>query len=316
MYPLGRKDARGRVGRARNARSAARRSLPLAVLAVGASLPVRADVIDQPFFRAGPVVVVFGASDYLENGGVAPVVGDFLLLDDATTGGSGQPGVDLITGDLRPINYNSQRFNPINNPENAGLEYTVRNATFGGAFNSSGPHQTLDANDSYDLFGIDNDTDIVRQGAGGRASRFFVASNAPFDIFARASNLTSTGAFSALGYENIRFRLRVQPTGGGGANRWGGRAQDPSVGGDGIVLGQFTGPLTTLDDLAQPDPVKVFDGGRRTATGPGSILDQAVSFQARYNLRQAGALTSAANFDFSLGTGTLAAEVTYTVYSP
>ena len=302
----------------RRGRAAARTAVVAMTAALPALLaaPASADVVDRPFFRAGPLVVVFGASDYLENGGVAPVVGDFLRLDDAATGGPGQAGLDLITGDLRPINYNAQRFNPINNPENAGLEYTITNPTFGGEFNSAGPHQTLDANDSYNAFGIDETTDITRQGGGGRASRFFVASNAPFDVFARASNLTRTGTFEALDYSNIRFRFRVQPTGGGGATRWGGQAQDPSVGGAGVVVGATPGPLATLADLADANPVKIFDGGRRTAAGRGSILDQAVSFQARYNLRRAGAANNANAFDFSLGTGTLAADVTYTIYAP
>ena len=289
------------------------------VIALGMALcawPASADVIDRPFFRAGPIVVVFGASDFLENGGQAPVVGDFLLLDDASTGGSGNPGLDLIAGDLRPINYNSNRFNPVNNPENAGLEYRVTGQTFGGEFISGPPHQTLDANDRFNAFGLDADTDIVRQNGGGRASRFFVASNAPFDIFAHATNLTNSGNFSSLGYENIRFRFRVQTSGGGGANRWGTKAQDPSVGGNGVVIGATPGPLATLDDIAGADPVKVFDGGRRTATSAGSILEQAVSFQARYNLRRAGAANNANAFDFSMGTGTLAADVTYTIYSP
>ncbi len=315
MYPVGR-DAGRCVGQRFDAKKWQRFSLAALGLCLCLSQPVSADVVDRPFLRTGPVVVVFGASDYLEDGGTAPIVGDFLLLDDASTGGSGQAGSDLITGDLRPINYNGNRFNPINSPEEAGFEYTITDPTFGGAFNSAGPHQTLDGNDSYDAFGLDETTDITRQGGGGRASRFFVASNAPFDIFAQATNLTNTGGFSSLGYENIRFRFRMQTSGGGGANRWGAAAQDPSVGGSGVVLGAFGGPLTTLDDIASASPVKIYDGGRRTAASRGNILEQAVGFQARYNLRRAGAAASANAFDFSLGTGTLAADVTYTIYSP
>ncbi len=54
---------------------------------------------------------------------------------------------------------------------------------FGGAFNSSALHQTLDANDSYTAFGFNNSTDVDLLGGGNRASRFFVASNVIFDIF-------------------------------------------------------------------------------------------------------------------------------------
>ncbi|WP_409432233.1 hypothetical protein ACJ3XI_08410 [Litorimonas sp. RW-G-Af-16] len=266
------------------------------------------NVIDRPFFNASSIVIVFGASDFEENGGVAPIVFDFLLLDSAP---SGTEGDDLIAADGRSINYNTQRYNPIQSGTGSGWEFQVNDATFGGQFNSTAPHQTLDANDSYNAFGLDATTDIDLLGQGGRASRFYVASNAPFDIFGEASNIQATGDFSSLDYTNIRYRLRYQVTGGGGANAWGQRAQDPGAGGAGVVLGQNNG--FTLDDLSA-GPVKVFDGGQRTAANRGSIMQQAVSFQSRYNLRGAG--TTGNNYDFSQGIGSLSADVTYTIYTP
>ncbi len=274
-------------------------------LAVGSA---HASVIDRPFFRADSIVIVFGASDFAEDGGVAPVVYDFYLLNSA----SGNAGQDLIDADGVSINYNTGRYNPIQSGEGSGWEYQINDATFGGEFNSVGPHQTLDANDSYNAFGLDEATDIDLLGGGGRASRFFVASNAAFDIFGEASNLQTTGDFSSLDYTNIRYRLRTQRTGGGGATRWGQRAQDPSIGGSGVVLGQ-NGTLFTLDDLTG-GPQKVFDGGQRTASNPGSIMQQAVSFQSRYNLRGAG--INGNNYDFSQGIGAISADVTYTIYTP
>ncbi len=267
-----------------------------------------ASVIDQPFLRSSAIVIVFGASDFAENGGEAPIVFDFHVLDNAS---SGQAAPDLNDADGFTTNFNTGRFNPIQNGEESGREFQILNPTFGGEFNSVGPHQTLDANDSYNAFGLDNDTDIDLLGNGNRASRFFVASNTAFDIFGEASNLFTSGDFSTLGYDNIRYRLRVQTTGGGGVNRWGRQAQDPSVGGSGVVIGQTNN--FTLEDL-RGGPQKVFDGGQRTARARGSIFDHAVSFQSRYNL--IGSPITGNNYDLSQGVGNIGADVTYTIYTP
>jgi hypothetical protein len=268
-----------------------------------------AAVKDRPFFRAGNMVLVFGASDFEENGGAAPVVTDFYLLD----GASGTQGTDLIDADGVTINYNTGRYNPSFSGEGAAWEMQISGQTFGGNFISSGPHQVLEATDAYTAFGLDDDTDIDLLGGGGRASRFFVASNAAFDVYAEATDLIATDAFSALGYENIRYRLRYQTSGGGGVNRWGQAAQDPSIGGTGITFPQNGGGRWHLDDIST-GPTKVFDGGRKTARVRGSIMEQAVSFQSRYNLVGAG--INGNNYDLSLGTGEIGATVTYTVYTP
>ena len=272
------------------------------------SAPAFADVIDRPYFKANSLVIVFGADDFEENGGVAPVVFDFVTLENL---GSGVSGNDLIAADGRAVNLNSGRFNPIQNGEGSGWELQVNDATFGGAFNSAGPHQTLDANDSYTAFGLDDDTDIDLLGAGARASRFFVASNTAFDIYGQADNFQATGDFSGLDYSNIQFRLRYNVTGGGAATRWGESAQDPAVGASGVVLGQNNN--FTLDDL-DGTAVKVFDGGRKTARDRGSIMQQAIGFQSRYNLLGAG--VNGNNYDFSMGVGSISADITYTIYTP
>jgi hypothetical protein len=281
----------------------------LALITAGTAIPAGATVVDRPYFKASSIVIVFGADDFAENGGAAPIVYDFYLLDNL---GSGVAGNDIIGADGRTINYNSGRFNPIQSGDASGWEFQVNDATFGGDFISSAPHQTLDANDAYTAFGLDDDTDIDLLGGGGRASRFYVASNTAFDIYGEASDFQATGDFAGLDYSNIRYRLRYQVTGGGGVNRWGQRAQDPGIGGSGVVLGQ-NGTLFTLDDMAS-GPTKVFDGGRRTARTDGSILQQAIGFQSRYNLRGAGITGN--NYDFSMGVGAVSAEITYTVYTP
>ena len=269
-----------------------------------------ASVIDRPFFRANAVVILFGADDFQENGSQGGIVTDFLLLDTA----SGTAATDLIAADGVTINFNTQRFNPIQNGEESGIEFEIVGETFGGAFNSVGPHQTLDALDSYSAFGLDDDTDIELLNNGNRASRFYVASNAAFDIYGEVTDVQSTGDFTSLDLSNIRYRLRVQTTGGGGDFRWGVDAQDPSVGGQGVTIGATGGAFATLDELDTGAPVKVFDGGRRTAARPGTILSQAVSFQSRYNLTGQGDVIS--NYDFSQGVGSLSADITYTVFTP
>jgi len=281
----------------------------LTLAGLASAVPAQASVVDRPYFKASSIVIVFGADDFEENGGVAPVVYDFYLLDNL---GSGVAGNDIIGVDGRTINYNTGRYNPIQSGDGSGWEFQVNDATFGGTFNSSAPHQTLDANDSYTAFGLDDDTDIDLLGGGQRASRFFVASNTAFDVYGQASDFQATGDFAGLDYSNIRYRLRYQVTGGGGANRWGQRAQDPAIGGSGVVLGQ-NGTLWTLDDLAA-GPTKVFDGGQRTARTNGSIMQQAIGFQSRYNLRGAGITGN--NYDFSMGVGAVSAEITYTIYTP
>ena len=282
----------------------------LGLLLVGSlTAPALSAVVDRPFFRAASVVIVYGASDFEENGGEAPVVYDFHVLDGSA---SGQAAPDLIAADGRSVNFNSQRYNPIQSGESSGWEYQINNQTFGGAFNSSAPNQTLDRNDSYSAFGLDNTTDVDLLGGGARASRFYVASNVPFDIFGQASNLTATGDFSTMDYSNIRYRLRYNVSGGGGVNRWGQSAQDPAPSGNGVVYGQ-NGTLFTLAGLVAA-PVKVFQGEQRTARTAGSIMSQAIGFQSRYNLR--GSTINGNNYDFSQGVGSIGADVTYTVYTP
>ena len=276
-----------------------------AVGAVGlVGLNAVAATVDRPFFRANSVVIVIGANDFSENGGVAPVAVDFNVLDNVAPATAAP---DIIAGDGVTVNFNTGQYNASSNGSEAGYEFDIQNQTSGGVFTSAGPHQSLDANDSYTAFGLDDTTDLDLVN-GTRVSRFLVASNAAFDIYAQASDIVATGDFSAFDYSNIRYQLRLSVTGGNGVWRWGQSAQSPANGGGGIV-----GGVTRLSDLSA-GPTKVFDGGRRTARARGTLLQQSVSFQSRYNLRGVGATVN--NYDFSMGTGEIAATVTYTVYTP
>ena len=284
----------------------------LASLFAIACAPAEAGTVDRPNFRVGGLVVVWGGSDFSENGGRAPVVSDFYLLDGVA---SGAEGVDMIAADGVTINLNTGRYNATSDGSRSSWEFEILNPDGGGQFISAGPHQTLDANDAYTAFGVDADTDVDLLGAGNRASRFFVASNTAFDIYAHATDLVNDGAFGDLGYENIRYRLRYERTGGGSTGMpWGERAQDPAVGGGGLQMPANLGASAwTLANLSG-GPTKVFDGGRRTAAQTGNLIEQSVGFQSRYRL--AGSGIGADTYDLSMGAGTLGATVTYTVYVP
>lgn len=270
------------------------------LFACGLNNVAYAGTLDRPFFRAQSVVVVMGGDDFSENGGTALFAVDFNLLTSA----SGTAANDIIGADGVTTNYNTGQFNAVSNGADSGFEYDIINPVSGGVFTSVGPHQTLDANDSYSEFELDDTTDIDLV-TGGRSSQFLVASNAAFDIYAQASDLVATGDFSTYDYSNIRYRFRLTVA---VAGRHGANAQNPSNGGSGIING-----INRLS-LMSAAPTKVFDGGRRTAASRGSLLEHAVSFRSRYNLRGAGAAVN--NYDLSMGAGALGATVTYTIYTP
>lgn len=269
--------------------------------------PAYGATTDRLFFRVQSVVVVIGATENEAKGGVAPVVVDFNLL---TPGASGSPAADIIGVDGYVFNSNSG-FDPGHDFSGGGSRFDLKNTTFGGAFENlgGGDIDYLEATDSLTGFGLDNTTDLnVRQSR--HVSRFLVVSNTPFDMYAHASNLTRTGDFTALGYENIGFRAIINRTGGSGVGQWGSAAQNPSVGGGGIDIN-----INDLSDLSA-GPTKFFDGGRRTARNSGSLLEQSVSFNIRYALSGAADASDENDYDFALGVGTIGADVTYTIYTP
>lgn len=263
----------------------------------------RASVIDRPFFRANALVIIFSGGDFVENNGEAPLVHDFVLLDNVA---SGTEGNDLIAQDGVPVNF---PFDPISDGTSGGWPFQISGQTFGGVYNNNPTFQLLDANDSYTAFGLDNSTDIDLLGTNVRFAFFFVASNTAFDIYAEASNLVRSGDFSALDFGNIGYQLvELSPA----SPTIGQNSQLASIGGNGIIVGNNATGFT-LDDLSAGQ-TKVYDGGRRTARIPGSIAQQATGFASVYRLR--GSPITGANYDFSLGTGILSADVTYTVFAP
>ncbi|MCF6221989.1 MAG: hypothetical protein L3J65_12835 [Robiginitomaculum sp.] len=272
-------------------------------VAVGVSLSLNliqqsalAATLDRPFFRASAIVIVFGGSDFIENGGTGPVASDFYLLDNIP---SGQAGADIIGADGVTLEY----FGSANTPISDGTARTnellrIEGQPSGGALTNVADFNILDANDSLTEFGIDDNTDLDMS-TFYRFSRFYVTSNAAFDMYAQATNLTATQDFTALGYSDFRYILFSQTTGSA--------AQNPAIGG----LGRINA-INDLGDISA-GPTKIFDGGRRTARTRGTIQQQAVSFIPVYYIFNGDPGNA---YDLSMGTGTIGATVTYTIYTP
>lgn len=284
------------------------RRIVLATAIAGACIAIwasaTAGINDRPFFRASAIAIVIGATEDDSNAGVAPVASDFLLLTSA----SGTAANDIIGVDGFVMNSKSGWV--------AGHDFSggatrldLQDQTSGGAFSNSGDADYLEASDSYTAFGLDETTDITTR-KHRKVSRFLVVSNAAFDVYAHADNLVKTGDFTALDYENIGIRLRLNVKGGSGVGRWGDMAQNPRIGGTGLDA--------SIDDLGDISaaPTKVFDGGRRTAKLRGTLLEQAISFNIRYALSPDADSSDINAYDFSMGTGTIGADVTYTIYTP
>ncbi len=268
-----------------------------------------ASVIDRPFFQVLGVVVVWGGTDYDENGGTAPVVSDFVLLTPA----SGSAGADLIagndvysvvTGSLTPISDSGTAV------DSTAVFDPVTGETSGGVFADNGTAGVLDAADTLTAFGIDATTDISGGLVGSHNSSFYVASNAAFDIFAQSSNVVATGDFLADGVDdtNIAYAMSVNVSGDDGL-AYGGNAQDPSTGGTGVLAA-----IDSLDDMSTQ--TKVFDGGQRTAASIGALAAQSVRFDSVYTLDADTVTAGIQGYDLSMGVGTLQADVTYTIFVP
>ena len=267
---------------------------------------VQAAINDKPFFRVLGVVIVWGADDWQENGGNAPIASDFVLMNNA----SGTAGNDLISGDVYTVIQNSLLPSPGTVSNSAGNELIIRNIGPGGtnmSMSDNNNDSLLDAGDSFNSFELLSNTNVTIPG-GSMNHSFYVASNAPFDIYAQAQNLQTSGDFTALGLENIRWRMGVRRTGNDGL-AYGSSAQNPSSGGLGIINGNTD---TRLDTMTTP--IKVFDGGRRTAASQGSIAQQSVRFTVRYALRRNA--TGNGGYDLSMGAGHIEADMTYTIYTP
>lgn len=200
-------------------------------------------------------------------------------------------------------------------PSDLGWAFEITNQTSGGTYENGGSSAAmLDAGDSYSAFGIDNATDIslldFEQSTASNVefTWFFVSSNTAFDIYAHAHSIVKTGDFTNLGYNSIGYQLIERSP---ASPRVGQSSQLASVGGNGVIIGDNPTGFS-LGDISA-GKTKVFDGGRRTARIPGSIVDQATGFGSVYQFK---GFPGGQKYDFSMGSGTLTAEVTYTIFAP
>ncbi len=260
-------------------------------------------------------MIVWGDTDFAENPGFAPVVSDFVLLTPA----SGTVGADLISTDVYAVSTGS--LDPISGSGTAvdrnGILNPLSGAASGGVFTDNGTSGLLDASDTLTAFGIDGATNTTGGLAASHHTSFYIASNAAFDIFAQSSNVIVTGDFLADGVDdaNISFDLSITQTGSDNLQfsattlTFGANAQDPSAGGVGV-----NPAINSLDDISVQS--KVFDGGRRTAASLGSIVEQSVRFNSVYEFDSEPTTAGVQDYDFSMGIGTLQADVTYTIFVP
>ena len=271
-----------------------------------------ASVIDRPFFQVLGVVVVWGADGNAATAN-APVVSDFVLLTSAQDtagvdliGGTDQDTFTVLTGSLSPILAGEAGSDTVIDP----ITGRTSGATGVTETTGSGTAGILDASDTLAAFGIDNATDVnglVNQ----HTSSFYVASNAAFDIYAKAENLIATGDFNGtVGFDDISLSMAVEaPSGTGitdGTITFGEHSQVPGT----FVNGVETVDGEGLNSMVGANGLKVFDGTQRTAASVGTLAEQSVRFDNTYTFGDG------TGYDLSLGAGTLTADVTYTIFVP
>jgi hypothetical protein len=274
-----------------------------AALMVGST--AYASIIDRPFFKVLGVVVVWG-SDGVNGTSDAPVVSDFVLLTPATgtagadlIGGAALDGATVVTGTLDAIidtDVNNDGTTAAVNPVSGGAD----NGTFADTGATAG---VLDATDSLSSFGIDAGSDVGAGMSNTHKSSFYVASNATFDIFAESSNFVATGDFltdGILAMANISYDMSITVSGDDGL-AFGANAQNPGT------------PVATGSDLSDyGTAASVFTGTQRTAASRGALAAQSVRFDNTYDLDDATGL----GYDLSMGSGTIQADMVFTVYVP
>lgn len=275
-------------------------TLGLAVAGFLGTIQANAAVSDTAFFKALPMVVVWGADAAAEGTPTAnPVASDFVLLG----GTSGTVGSDIIAGNVFPVITGTLTPAPQAPVATAGslVSITAPAALPAGGcvLTDNAATGVLNAADTMTAFGIQSTTAVNFANNALRRS-FYVASNARFDLFGQAGTVTATGDFSALTPTNISWSMAMTTTGTDSSLAFGANAQDPSVCGTGFIASTTLNSFSTL--------TKVYDGGRKTALNAGTLASQSVRFDVTYGL--------AGGYNFSMGAGSLSVPVTYTVYNP
>ena len=266
-----------------------------------------ASILDRPFFKVLGVVVVWG-SDGVNGTDDAPVVNDFVLLTPANSGAAGDDliggagvndGATVVTGTLEAIVDTDP------NVETGGTAVDPVTGTGAGTYGDDDADGVLSAGDSLSVFGLDATTDVGAGMVNEHNSSFYVASNAAFDIYAESSAFTMTGDFdtdATLTMANITYEMAF--------------GADEILGGMAIGTNANDAPGTvqTVADLSVMDgtPTMVYQGTSRTANARGNLASQSVRFDNTYTLDDGTGL----GYDLSMGSGTVQADVTYTIYVP
>jgi hypothetical protein len=246
---------------------------------------IDAAITDRVYFAAPPLVLVWG----VDVSSAAAVVTNFALLTTA----SQSPAAARFGGNQIAIRTGNVIADEQTNDSGSMVSF------------SSAAAETANVQTVYEgvLDTLQAESDWQRASNTSRSQQhtFFVASNAPFDIYAHAGAVTYSGGFNAtkVPLTTISWRMSIATVGAQGKLTWGGSAaQDPSVGGAGLH------PQTNLQVLTTP--TKVFAGGRRTAAAGGAIVDQSVRFTANYDF----------HYQSKMGAGSLKVPVSYVVYTP
>ena len=270
------------------------RSIALVALAFGlGGLSASAQMRANQRFEVNGLVIVWAA----DANGNAPIVSDFVI--DTGTGGTaaGSGDIDLINTDVHTLVTGS--LVPVASGNNAA-PLRITNTSRGRLDLDRQPNGVLDAGDTFDAFELRGNSNLNTNSAEISTS-FYVASNTGFsiDVQARPIGNTTPGDFS-----RIRLQLRLTESGNDGL-AFGSSAQFPHTAN--TPEGGTRANNRRLSTLL--NPLRIFQGNRRTARIAGSIAQQSVRFDSRYRY-------NSGSYDLSDGIIDAEAEVVYTVYVP
>lgn len=252
-----------------------------------------AQTVVNPRFEAPGLVIVWAG----DANGDAPIVSDFIVDTGTGTTGASSGDADFIDTDVHTVITGG--LTPVGTGNN-GSPLRITNIAGGRLNLDSQPNGVLDAGDTFDAFELRGNSDVNTNRAEIFSS-FYVASNTGFSIDAQATPL---GATTPGDFGRIRLQLRVTESGNDGL-AFGASAQFPSTAN--TPAGGTRANNRRLSELL--NPIRVFQGNRRTARTPGTIAQQSVRFDARYRY-------NSGRYDLSDGVIDAEAEVVYTVYVP
>lgn len=271
----------------------------LATLAIlSAAFSAAASPVDTPHFRVLGTVVVWGA----DAASGVPVVSD-MILNTGSGGTAATSGdIDLINGDVHTVVTGTLM--PTKDAINAAgtMPFVVTGTAQGNILTDSTGDGILNGADAFSAFRILPGSD-TRVDATATRSSFYIASNTPFSIDARALPATTPLGNTLLNI--VRLNVRSTVSGSDGV-AFGAHAQAAHSGGPNAGFA----PEYLLSQLVTPR--RIFTGNRRTASGRGTLTEQSIRFDAVYTIRA----VNLTGYDLSLGTFDFEVDVIYTVFVP